>query len=224
MQVQATLPEVTTQITDLRPNAPDFRIEQLFGSKTRSRLLSLFLESPDRAFYVREVTRRIDAQLNSVRRELKNLIDIGIIDEVDGAIVKGEKPDKKGAAKKYYRANKHFLFFVELRSIMKKATVLMNRTLLEKLTGVGKIDLVFLTGRFVDKKNLPSDLLVVGEINTELLAEIMEGFEKDIGREVNYTFMPREEYRYRTEVQDRFLGELLGAEKIVLHNELDQRL
>ena len=54
----------------------EFRVEQLFGSRTRARLLTLFLENADRAFYVRELTRRIDTQLNSVRRELKNLVDV----------------------------------------------------------------------------------------------------------------------------------------------------
>src|ERR1700735_4171752 len=54
-------------------------IEQLFGSKTRVKLLRLFLSNPDRSFYVREITRKIDEQINSVRRELANLLNIGII-------------------------------------------------------------------------------------------------------------------------------------------------
>src|SRR5690606_34249020 len=53
--------------------------EQLFGSKTRVKLLQLFYSNPNRAFYVREITRTIDEQINSVRRELANLLSIGII-------------------------------------------------------------------------------------------------------------------------------------------------
>ena len=48
-------------------------MEQLFGSKTRVKLLQLFFRNPNRAFYVREITRKIDEQINSVRRELANL-------------------------------------------------------------------------------------------------------------------------------------------------------
>lgn len=40
-------------------------IEQLFGSKTRVKLLHLFYENPNRSFYVREITRKIDEQINS---------------------------------------------------------------------------------------------------------------------------------------------------------------
>ena len=54
-------------------------VEQLFGSKTRVKLLNLFYSNPNRAFYVREITRKIDEQINSVRRELSNLLSIGII-------------------------------------------------------------------------------------------------------------------------------------------------
>src|SRR3954453_10637165 len=54
-------------------------IEQLFGSKTRVKLLQLFYSNPNRSFYVREITRKIDEQINSVRRELANLLSLGII-------------------------------------------------------------------------------------------------------------------------------------------------
>src|SRR6201995_3521053 len=54
-------------------------IEQLFGSKTRVKLLQLFYSNPNRSFYVREITRKIDEQINSVRRELSNLLSIGVI-------------------------------------------------------------------------------------------------------------------------------------------------
>jgi len=67
-----------------------FTPESLFGSKTRVRLLNLFLEHPERPFYVREITRKVDAQLNSVRRELQNLIALNIINEVEGKIIATE--------------------------------------------------------------------------------------------------------------------------------------
>ena len=54
-------------------------VEQLFGSKTRVKLLSLFFNNPGRPFYVREITRKIDEQINSVRRELANLLSVGLV-------------------------------------------------------------------------------------------------------------------------------------------------
>ena len=59
------------------------QIESLFGSKTRVKLLSLFYNNPERPFYVREITRKINEQINSVRRELQNLLNIGIVKSVN---------------------------------------------------------------------------------------------------------------------------------------------
>ena len=206
-----------------------FRIESLFGSKTRVRLLNLFLEHPDRRFYVREITRKIDAQLNSVRRELQNLIDLGIFKEVEGKIIETEREDseaveKKSEKKKYYVANTDCPFFEDLRAIMKKSAVMMNSTLVKRLRALGRLDLLVLTGRFIDNQDVATDVLIVGEINPEQIQTAIEDFEKELGCEINYTYMPRDEYRYRSEVKDRFLLSLLESENVVLVNDLSVNL
>src|SRR5438477_11347083 len=80
-------------------------IEQLFGSKTRVKLLQLFYSNPNRSFYVREITRKIDEQINSVRRELANLLSIGIIasDTTNNRL--------------YYEVNQSYEFYEPLRAI-----------------------------------------------------------------------------------------------------------
>lgn len=207
-------------------NIPDFRIEQLFGSQTRARLLSLFLENPDRAFYVRELTRRIDAQLNSVRRELKNLVDLGLVLEVEGKIIPTERDadaahdEPKSEKKKYYKASTTFPLYEDLRAVMQKAAILMNNRLVIDLRQKGRVDLLLLTGRFAEVTSVATDVLIVGEIEAEKIQAVIAAFEQDIGREVNYTYMPKDEFLYRREVGDRFLGQILEAKNIVLANDL----
>lgn len=204
----------------------DFRIEQLFGSKTRARLLSLFLENPDRAFYVRELTRRIDAQLNSVRRELKNLVELGLVLEVEGKIIPSEREPEEATEgqkfekKKYYKANSEFPLFEDLRSVLKKASVLMNNRLVHEFKDKGRVDLLLLTGRFAERPAVATDVLIVGELEVNVIQEVISAFEQDIGREVNYTYMPKDEFLYRREVGDRFLAAILESKNIVLANEL----
>ncbi|MCR4312002.1 MAG: hypothetical protein NUV56_01830 [Candidatus Uhrbacteria bacterium] len=204
----------------------EFRVEQLFGSRTRARLLALFLENADRAFYVRELTRRIDAQLNSVRRELKNLVDVGVVLEVEGKILPGEGddasadvPEAKNEKKKFYRANTAFPLFEDLRNVMRKAAVLMNTRFVRALGAKGEIDLVILTGRFMEA-DVQTDLLIVGNVTAPDLADVMREFEHDIAREVNYTCMPKDEYIYRRDVGDRFLATILDAKHAILINRL----
>src|SRR4249920_531671 len=80
-------------------------IEQLFGSKTRVKLLQLFFSNPNRSFYVREITRKIDEQINSVRRELSNLLSIGII------------TSDTNNNKLYYEVNQKYEYFPPLQQI-----------------------------------------------------------------------------------------------------------
>lgn len=210
---------VVSQPADLPIEEAPFRIEQLFGSRTRARLLGLFLENSDRAFFVRELARRIEAQLNSVRRELKNLVDIGIVREVHAAPVEpATDTDEEGKQenRRYYQANTAFPLFDDLRAVMKKVAVLLNNTLLSELKEQGELDVLILTGRFTDAPGILTDVLIVGNLHEAGIQQAIANFEKEIGREVNYTYMPREEFAYRRDVGDRFLSGILSAKRVVL--------
>jgi len=204
-----------------------FTPESLFGSKTRVRLLNLFLEHPERPFYVREITRKVDAQLNSVRRELQNLIALNIINEVEGKIIATESDQvvkKKTDKKKYYLANKECPFFEELRAMMKKIAILMNHSLVAELQDAGALNLLLLTGQFIDNSEVSTDILIIGDISEKKLSKAMESLEQKLAREINYTFMPKDEYIYRFEVKDRFLMSILQSDKVVLVNDVNLTL
>lgn len=195
-----------------------FQLEQMFGSKTRARLMGLFLQYSKEAFFVRELTRRIDAQLNSVRRELKNLIDLGLITE------KQAENRKIGRAlaekKKYYIANTNFILFDDLRALFQKVQILLKQNLVQEIDHSGEILYLAFTGRFVDVKDVSTDLLIVGSIKQANLEKLISKFEHELSHEINYTLMSKDEFLDRKQVADRFLLSILGAEKIVMINRL----
>lgn len=197
---------------------PNFRIEQLFGSKTRARLLSLFLDNPEQSFFVRELTRKISAQLNSVRRELQNLIELGLVIE--------NQSDSTGRAKalserkKFYTVNTNFLLFHDLRNLFRKIQILLKQNLVQEITNRGDVDLLIFTGRFVDNPNVQTDILIVGSIDQKTLQKVVSEFEAELGYEINYTLMPREEFNYRRQITDRFLFAILEGEKVVMVDKL----
>src|SRR3989338_6876526 len=95
-------------------------LEQLFGSKTRVKLLHVFFHSPERPFYVRELARLAESQLNAVRRELSNLEKVGLIMPV--AIDKVEVPEGVGTGRsKYYKLDQACLLYPEMKSLLFKA-------------------------------------------------------------------------------------------------------
>ena len=198
-----------------------FRVEQLFGSKTRARLLNVFVHNPEEQFFVRELTRRIDAQLNSVRRELQNLLEIGLIKEV---IAPSEKRGRKSPneKKRYYQANTEFELFADMKALLKKVQLMVKKNLVQEIDESGSILLLILTGRFVDVKDIPVDFLIVGEIDEKTLQKLLHAFEVEFGQEINFTLLTREEFSYRKQVSDRFLSAILKSNHIVMINRLKE--
>ncbi len=181
-------------------------IDALFGSKTRVKLLHLFLNNPGKAFYVREITRLIDEQINSVRRELANMIGVGIITS--------ETADNK----LYYQVSQRYEYYVPLRAIFADEKVAALESSDEAQDSTWKDDLrqlqgakiVLLSGVFVDGSRSGVDLLIAGDVRPAQLKKVIKGIESFEGRELNYTYMTYEDFYYRLSVRDRFVNEIIG--------------
>jgi hypothetical protein len=210
-------------------------IEQLFGSKTRVKLLQLFFANPNRSFYVREITRKIDEQINSVRRELSNLLSIGII------------TSDANNNRLYYEVNQKYDYYAPLAMIFgglnampvtpkkatsssastktegkpKTATVGAEHPMAKDIRATGRVDLALLTGQFTRDELSGVDLVIVGDINQAKLDRFIEELEKSENKELRYTSMPLETYQYRLQINDRFISNLLGAKKQVIINNQD---
>ncbi|MFV0485098.1 MAG: transcriptional regulator [Candidatus Saccharimonadales bacterium] len=176
-------------------------LEKLFGSKTRAKLLTLFFENPDKSYYVREITRVIEEQINSVRRELTNLNALGL--------VKVETYENKV----YYSANNKHPFARPMTEIFSKKInavkdMDMHRTSWEEYTKPVKniLTAVIVTNRAPGQDGV--DLLIIGDDRAKKLTHWAEVVEKKQGKPLNYVILSRDDYLYRKSVKDRFLSEV----------------
>lgn len=193
-------------------------VEQLFGSKTRVKLLQLFYSNPNRSFFVREITRKVDEQINSVRRELSNLLSIGII------------TSETTNNKLYYEVNQKYEYYEPLKEIFgggvrKKAKTTDDGAAQEEdgLRAIGQVDLALYTGQFTRDDSTGVDFLVVGEVNPNALAKYVEELEAQENKSLRYTSMSLPDFRYRKQINDRFAVSVINAKKQVLvdlHNLL----
>lgn len=176
-------------------------IEKLFGSKTRTKLLALFFDNTDKSYYVREITRVIGEQINSVRRELLNLDSIGII--------KSETYDNKV----YYSANTKHPFCRPLtemfsKRISSKTSDVRQSTWEEYIRPVRNyLKALLVTNRVPGQEGI--DLLIIGDDRTKKLTHWAEVVEKKQGKPLNYVIMSKDDYLYRRSVRDRFIVEVL---------------
>ena len=184
-------------------------LSKLFGSKTRVKVLTLLLTDPEKQYFVREITRRLDDTINSVRRELATLEKVGLI----------ESQEKN--RRRYYTIRKSCPFFPELRALILKVGTTPEQRLIKQVESVGDVKLAVLSGVFTKHPNPRTDLLVVGdEINKDKLEKLISSLEDDINEEINYTTMSVDEFEYRQNMTDRFLGDIFDHEHLIVVNML----
>lgn len=186
-------------------------IDQLFGSKTRVKLLHLFLNNPGRSFYVREITRKIDEQINSVRRELANMLNIGII-QSDSA-----------HNRLYYEISQDYQYYKPLKAIFAddKITTATSHTSAEgdwgkRLKPLGAVKVAILSGKLVRGAKNDVDLLLVGDLNRTQVNKFVKEFEEQEGKPINFAVMGYEDFYYRLSIKDLFVTSIVSDKKSVL--------
>lgn len=192
-------------------------IEQLFGSKTRVKLLKLFYGNPNRAFYVREITRKIDEQINSVRRELSNLLSAGII------------TSDNSNNKLYYEVNQKYEYYDPLLAIFGAKKSKQTKTEdgdnnaidEDEYKALGHVELIAYTGKLTRDLTAPVDVLIIGSVNKNAVDKYISGLEADEGIEIRYAVMKLDDFNYRRQIHDRFVTQLLNAKKQVLLDKKD---
>jgi predicted nucleotidyltransferase len=187
----------------------------LFGkTKTRRAILSLLYGHVEESYYLRQIVRTTGFGLGPIQRELKQLTDVGIIRR------------SESGHQVYYQANPASPVFKELKSLITK-TVGVADTLHKALTPLANyINLAFIYGsiaRGEEKRQSDIDLLVVGNASFSKVVKALRSAQETLGREINPTVYPPEEFHSRTAEGHYFLQDVLGGEKIFIigdENEL----
>ena len=186
-------------------------IDSLFGSKTRVKLLHLFLNNPEKSFYVREITRMIDEQINSVRRELANMVSVGIVqqDAIDNKL--------------YYSVNEDYPYIKPLAAIfsdkntedgMGAASSVSWKDSLGRMRG---LRLAIISGKLVVGSSSAVDLLLVGDdMSVVTIKNLVKKIEKDRKIEINYAVISYDDFYYRMSVKDRFIMDIVRNKHSVL--------
>jgi predicted nucleotidyltransferase len=185
-------------------------LEALISSKTRVKLLTLFLLNPGSEFYIREIGRTTGENINAVRRELSNLESFGLL-----------VGQRKGN-QQYYTVNTGHFIFSELQKIILKTEGVSG--ILQRALAGEKISCVFIYGSFAKgtagaKSDI--DLFIVGAIDEDRLIPIIHSCEQETGREINYTLMTAEEFAKKKKQDDPFVKNVMKEEKIVLYGTCD---
>jgi len=173
------------------------------------KLLSTFLLHPEEEYFIRELTRLLHEQINSIRRELENLRRIGL--------VRARHRNRK----KYYHVDPDFPLFSELRGIFTKE-IQAESPIVASLKKLPGIRLILLAGTFVGSES-KVDLFIVGDLKKEMLEALL--LQDPSLKNVKYSIFSEGDFLYRLSLKDRFVTEILSDPRhLLITNSLQKQI
>lgn len=187
-------------------------LAQIFSSKVRAALFSIFFGLRRRPVHMRELARLTDFAIGTIQQELKKLVSMNLLKRTrDGNRV-------------YYEANIFHPLYPEIHRIVLKTTGLTD--LLKKaLEGNEKIRIAFIFGSVAigtEKAESDVDLMVIGDVGLRMLSTLLSVVPDQIGREINPHTLSSEEFRRKKAEGDHFLTTVLGEPKIFVIGSEDE--
>ncbi len=180
--------------------------DDLITSKSRVKVLNVFLTTPASMYHVRELVRKTGDEINAVRRELMYLEKKGILNR------------EARANRVYYSFAKTYPFYYDLLRVGAK-TIGLGAEVLKNKAKLGKIRYAMFSGGFVrhlKKEQESVDFLMVGTIVLPELALLVRNEEKRLDSEINYTVMTDEEFDFRKRKRDPFILSVLSGSRVML--------
>ena len=186
-------------------------IDWLFP-EVRRKVLALILTSPHERWYLRDIERRTDLAVGTVRRELTGLTKAEIITRT------------KDGNRTYYQANTNCPFFRELSGLLRK-TAGMVEVLREALTPLSnKVKIAFVYGSFAKgsaKAASDVDLMIIGPCRFSEAVDVLNKAQAKLNRQINPTVSPVNEWREKIKNKHHFMTSVYKSEKIFLIGNAD---
>lgn len=177
----------------------------LFG-QTRRDVLALLLGRPDERFYLREILRATGGGSGAVQRELKQLVEAGLIER------------RREGRQVYFSANRAAPIFSELQAIIQKTAGAADvlRDALAPLLRSEPIAVAFIYGSVAAGSQTGAsdvDLMILGDVTLADVIPAVRAAEQRLGREVNPSVYPIKEFRKKLKAGAPFLKRVLAGAK-----------
>lgn len=187
----------------------------LLGDSVTVRILHMLLRAPEKEFSLTQLLSRVRTTKKFIEKEIARLEKLGVV------LVRVEVVDE--VESRYVRINKDFVIYEELRGIVVKEQFVARQDFVEALQNMKGLRMLILTGVFTDIESAV-DMVLVGKIAKDDLEKLLRKFTPHFNRHIRYTVLTEDEYRYRMEVTDRFLYDVVSGKHIVLVDTIHQRL
>jgi hypothetical protein len=186
-------------------------LSQLLTTKNKSEVVNLFLANPARSFTLTEVHISSKASQRIVLQTVRELAKMGFL------LVNSKNKIRS------YQVDKHFALYPELVGLLRKQKKLPKDLLVKELSKLSDAKVIIVTGIFVGRPRIETDILIVGKASEKKLAKALKLAEKFAEQEINYTVMPLNEFEYRKIMSDRFIKNILENGPVLVTDKTKNR-
>jgi len=179
----------------------------LFG-EIKAKLLRIFFLREGLPVPQKFIFKKIPVSSRKIKKEINDLLQAGLL--------------KKERRKKdiFFSLNHKSPFFPEIKAIVFKTGPLFLKEILKVVKNQRQIKLLLISGIFLEEKRSPIDLLLVGNSPQKKIEALIKKIEKNIGREIRWSYFDVEEYKYRKEMGDHFLKEIFELPNKILFDKI----
>ena len=185
-------------------------LEQLLRSKAEVKILGIVLF--EEGLHLRGISRKANVSPFETKKELDNLVSLGVLTS-----------EKKGNMVLFH-SNEKCPFLSDLKQLYLKTEGIASelKTDFEKIKNV---QFAFIYGSMASGKDMIGsdlDLMVVGSIEEQKLAEYVMKLQKKFKREINFILWTQNEFQKKLTEKSAFVKTLLNGKKIWLAGDEDE--
>lgn len=182
---------------------------QMIKSKTRSSILEIFFNEPDKEFYLRQLESLTGYSVGNIRREMIKLEKSGLfLSRTLGKI-------------KLYRSNTLHPLYNEIKNIVSK-TIGIEGKLKALIKKHKVIKFAFLYGSFAKgsgKELSDIDIMIIGNVKPKDITSSMYKYQSEIQREINSIVYSVDEFLSKFRTGNHFINAVMMEPKIFLKGD-----
>ncbi len=180
--------------------------EQFFNSEIKSRLIKFFTYNHNKFYEVGDIARKLNLPNATVKSQLLRLLADGFL---------------KSKSSKAFSVSYKFPYLQDIKNLVLQFPPVTDELLLKEITKIGQIKLFLIAGTLINEQKARADMLIVGNrVSEKKMEKFLRIVESNIGKEIRYVLLTTEEFKYRKNMFDRFILDVLEFPHKKLINKL----
>ena len=189
-------------------------LSKIFSGEERVKVMRLFLFNPEMLFSLDQIVDKTKISAKMAKEEIDILEKSGMIkDRKTVQTVGVKKRGKTLEIKKKiscWHLDPSFEYLMPLQNLLINTRPLRKEEILKRLSNVGKLKMVIVSGVFIQNQDSRVDLLIVGDnLKRGSIDRVVKLMEAEIGKELVFASFETADFHYRLGMYDKLIRDIL---------------